>query len=60
MPRSRGARTGPSKRKPRRWAPHTRNWNPSTMVTLNPERDAVIKAATENLHNSQTAAWNGR
>ena len=40
---------------PRRWARHTRNWNPITVVTLNPERDAVIKAATENLHNSPTA-----
>ena len=41
---------------PRRWARHTRNWNPITVVTLNPERDTVIKAATENLHNSRTAA----
>ena len=41
---------------PRHWARHTRNWNPITVVTLNPERDAVIKAATENLHNSKSAA----
>ena len=41
---------------PRRWARHTRNWNPITVVTLNPERDAVIEAATENLHNSKSAA----
>ena len=41
---------------PRRWARHTQNWNPITVVTLNPERDAVIKAATANLHNSRTAA----
>ncbi len=41
---------------PRRWARHTRNWNPISVVTLNPERDAVIKAATENLHNSKSAA----
>ena len=40
---------------PRRWARHTRNWNPITVVTLNPERDAVIKATTENLHNSNSA-----
>ena len=43
-------------RAPRRWARHTRNWNPITVVTLNPERDAVIRAATERLHNSRSAA----
>jgi hypothetical protein len=26
-------------------ARHTRNWNLITVVTLNPERDAVIKSA---------------
>ena len=41
---------------PRRWARHTRNWNPIATVTLNPERDAVITAATGNLHNSKSAA----
>ena len=41
---------------PRRSARHTRNWNPITVVTLNPERDTVIKAATENLHNSKSDA----
>jgi transposase InsO family protein len=41
---------------PRRWARHTRKWNPISVVMLNPERDAVITAATENLHNSRTAA----
>ena len=41
---------------PRRWARNTRNWNPITVVTLNPERDAVIKAASKNLHNSESAA----
>ena len=40
----------------RRWARHTRNWNLISVVTLNPERDAVIEAATENLHNSKSAA----
>jgi putative transposase len=30
---------------PRRWARHTRNWNPINVVTLNPERDSVITAA---------------
>jgi hypothetical protein len=34
-------------RNPRRWSRNTRNWNPITAVTLNPERDEVIKAATE-------------
>ena len=37
-------------------ARHSRKWNPITVVTLNPERDTVIKAATENLHNAWTAA----
>ena len=41
---------------PRRWARHTRNWNPIAVVTLNPERDTVIKAATENLHKTRSAA----
>jgi hypothetical protein len=36
-------------------ARHSRKWNPITVVTLNPERDAVIKATTENLHNSNSA-----
>jgi transposase InsO family protein len=30
---------------PRRWARHTRNWNPILAVTLNPEKDSVIDAA---------------
>jgi putative transposase len=29
---------------PRRWSSQTRNWTPVAAVTLNPERDAVIKA----------------
>ena len=37
-------------RAPRRSARHTRNWNPITVVTLNPERDAVVRAATESRH----------
>jgi putative transposase len=32
---------------PRRWTRHTRNWTPIAAVTLNPERDAVVHAATE-------------
>lgn len=31
---------------PRRWSRNTRNWTPIAAVTLNPERDAVIQAAT--------------
>jgi hypothetical protein len=30
---------------PRRWARHTRNWQPIAVVTLNPERDSVVAAA---------------
>lgn len=29
---------------PRRWARHARNWTPVAAVTLNPERDSVIRA----------------
>jgi putative transposase len=36
-------------RNPRRWARGTRNWKPITVVTLNPERDAVVRMATENI-----------
>jgi len=31
---------------PRRWTRHTRNWTPIGAVTLNPERDAVVNAAS--------------
>jgi hypothetical protein len=30
---------------PRRWARHTRNWNPVAVVTLNPEKESVVGAA---------------
>ena len=33
-------------RNPRRWSGSTRNWTPVTVVTLNPERDIRIQAAT--------------
>ena len=33
---------------PRRWTRHTRNWTPIAAVTLNPERDAVVNAASAN------------
>jgi len=39
---------------PRRWARHTRNWNPITVVTLNPERDAVIKSAADHVHDTRS------
>ena len=30
---------------PRRWSRHTRNWQPISAVTLNPERDSLVNAA---------------
>jgi putative transposase len=30
---------------PRRWARHTRNWNPVVVVTLNPEKESIVDAA---------------
>ena len=33
-------------RNPRRWSGSTRNWTPVTAVTLNPERDTVVRNAT--------------
>jgi putative transposase len=30
---------------PRRWARHTRNWNPIAAVTLNPEKETVVNSA---------------
>jgi putative transposase len=41
---------------PRRWARHTRNWEPITVVTLNPERDSVITAAVNATHQTRAAA----
>ena len=32
---------------PRRWSGHTRDWTPVGAVTLNPEKDTVIHAATK-------------
>jgi putative transposase len=40
---------------PRRWARHTRNWEPVTVVTLNPERDSVIAAAENALRKTRDA-----
>ena len=36
-------------RNPRRWSGQTRNWTPVGVVTLNPERDAVVRAATSQI-----------
>jgi hypothetical protein len=36
-------------RNPRRWSGSTRNWTPATAVTLNPERDMLIQAATSQI-----------
>ena len=33
-------------RNPLRWSQHTRNWSPIDAVTLNPERDSIVKEAT--------------
>jgi putative transposase len=34
---------------PRRWTRQTRNWRPVGVVTLNPERDAIVRAATSQI-----------
>jgi putative transposase len=36
-------------RNPRRWSGQTRNWTPIIAVTLNPEPDAVVRAATSQI-----------
>jgi putative transposase len=36
-------------RNPQRWSGPTRNWTPVGAVTLNPERDAIIRAATSQI-----------
>jgi putative transposase len=41
---------------PRRWARHTRNWDPITVVTLNPERNSVITAAENTADKTRVAA----
>ena len=32
---------------PHRWSRHTRNWTPIEAVTLNPERDSVVRLTVE-------------
>jgi putative transposase len=36
-------------RNPQRWTGQTRNWTPVGIVTLNPERDIVVRAATSQI-----------
>jgi putative transposase len=36
-------------RNPQRWSGQTRNWTPVGIVTLNPERDTVVRAATSEI-----------
>jgi putative transposase len=36
-------------RNPQRWSGATRNWTPVGVVTLNPERDIIIRAATSQI-----------
>jgi transposase InsO family protein len=36
-------------RNPHRWSGQTRNWTPIGVVTLNPEHDAVVRAATSEI-----------
>ena len=41
---------------PARWSGHTRNWKPVLVVTLNPERDSVIKTYFESINLQPLAA----
>jgi len=41
---------------PARWSGQTRNWTPVEAVTLNPERDSVVKAAVADAHIHAAAA----
>lgn len=41
---------------PRRWARHTRNWQPIASVTLNPERESVVEASLEKEKKTASAA----
>ena len=43
-------------RNPRRWSGATRNWTPVGAVTLNPERDAVVKTHSATLEKQPLAA----
>lgn len=41
---------------PRRWSGNTRNWTPIGPVTLNPERDAIVKTHSECIDKQPMAA----
>ena len=41
-------------RNPRRWSRQTRNWTPVTAVTLNPERDSIVRSATSEIQLSSS------
>ena len=41
---------------PARWSGKTRNWSPAGAVTLNPERDCVIRAYSDDNPIQQLAA----
>jgi hypothetical protein len=41
---------------PRRWARHTRSWQPIAAVTLNPERESVVNAVLAAEKESASAA----
>jgi transposase InsO family protein len=41
-------------RNPRRWSGQTRNWTPVGVVTLNPERDSIVRAATSEIQLSSS------
>jgi transposase InsO family protein len=43
-------------RNPARWSGHTRNWTPINTVTLNPERDEIIKTHLAGQHIQPLAA----
>ena len=43
-------------RNPARWSRNTRDWSHIDTVTLNPERDSVVKMATHARHTQQQAA----
>ena len=41
-------------RNPQRWSGQTRNWTPVGLVTLNPERDTVVRAAASQIQLSSS------
>jgi len=41
---------------PARWSGQTRNWTPVDAVTLNPERDSVVRSAVAGAHIQAAAA----